>query len=498
VAAQLAEMPTLPPDTAPAAPIADGGLASDLVPGYEILGEVGRGGMGVVYRARQVALDRVVALKMVLAGRHAGPEDLSRFHAEARAVAQLSHEHIVQIHEVGDAGGRPFLSLEFVEGGSLAERLQAGPLVFAVAARLVADLARAIHVAHKRGIIHRDLKPANVLLVSEPSGPDTPIGQLIPKITDFGLAKHLHRDDKQTVSGAIMGTPSYMAPEQAAGQRNQVGPAADIYSLGAILYELLTGRPPFQAATTLDTVLQLTTEEPVPPRKLRPQVPRDLETICLKCLEKAPARRYARARDLADDLQRYLHGEPIVARPLGPWGRLRRWATRQPALAATLAGLALFYGNHLLCLCVFDVPGEGGLFHWFVTALLVVWALGASYFQRLVQQRGWATVGTFAWSGMDVVLYTLLLWQADGPKSPLVVGYLLLAGAAALRFRIRLVWWVTGLSLVGYLVLTGDAYLRRPDTAVQPYQTVLFVINLTMMGMILHLVLRRSRGPTAG
>jgi serine/threonine-protein kinase len=458
------------------------------VPGYEVLGELGRGGMGVVYRARQVALDRVVALKMVLAGCHAGPDELSRFRAEARAVARLSHPHVVQIHEVGEAGGLPFLSLEFVEGGSLAERLRAGPMAFPEAARLVAGLARAVEAAHRRGIVHRDLKPANVLLA--PDG--------TPKITDFGLAKHLQGDSQQTASGAILGTPSYMAPEQAAGKRGKVGPAADVYSLGAILYELLTGRPPFQAATALDTVIQLTEEEPVPPRKLRPQAPRDLETICLKCLEKEPTRRYASAGALADDLRRYLDGEAILARPPGPWGRLHRWAARQPALAATLAGLALFYGNHLLCLTVLHVPGEGGFFHWFVTGLLVAWALGAWFFQWLVQRRGWAEAGTFAWSGMDVVLYTLLLWQADGPRSPLVVGYLLLAGAAALRFRVRLVWFVTGLSLVCYLALTFDAYARRPQMTVPLYHTFLFTLNLAMMGLVLHLVLRRSRVSAAG
>jgi serine/threonine-protein kinase len=263
------EAATLPPQ-----PDAAGAAAAGVpaVPGYEILGELGRGGMGVVYKARQVKLNRVVALKMILAGAHAGAEELARFRTEAEAVARLQHPHIVQIYEVGESEGRPYFSLEFVDGGSLAARLDGSPLAPRQAARLVETLAQAMQAAHERGIVHRDLKPANVLLTSE--------GQ--PKITDFGLAKQLDSVKGQTQTGAVMGTPSYMAPEQAGGKSKEVSPVTDVYALGAILYELLTGRPPFKAANPLDTVLQVLSEEPVPPSRINVLLPRDLETIWLQ------------------------------------------------------------------------------------------------------------------------------------------------------------------------------------------------------------------------
>jgi WD40 repeat protein len=300
------------------------------VPGYEILGELGRGGMGVVYKARQTHLGRLVALKMILAGGHASPSDLNRFRTEAQAIARLQHPNIVAVHEVGEHEGRPFFSLEFCSGGSLDAQLDGTPLTACRAAALVQTLAQAMHVAHQAQVIHRDLKPANVLLAEDGT----------PKITDFGLARKLD-DQGQTQSGSIMGTPSYMAPEQAEGKSKEMGPACDIYSLGAILYELLTGRPPFKAATPLDTVLQVVANEPVPPTQLQSKAPRDLETICLKCLEKNPSKRYASARDLADDLGRFLAGEPIQARPVGRLERAGKWVRRNPVVAGLLATVVL-------------------------------------------------------------------------------------------------------------------------------------------------------------
>jgi hypothetical protein len=310
---------TLPAAGPPALPHA--------VPGYEVLGELGRGGMGVVYQARHLQLNRLVALKMILAGSHAGPEELARFRTEAEAVARLQHPNIVQIYEVGEHEGRPYFSLEFCPGGSLDKELAGTPLQPREAAALAERLTRAVAAAHKKGIVHRDLKPANVLLAENG----------VPKITDFGLAKRLDGAG-QTASGAILGTPSYMAPEQAEGKR-AVGPAADVYALGAILYELLTGRPPFRAATALDTLLQVVGGEPVPVRQLQPKVPRDLETICHKCLQKEPSKRYGSAADLAEDLRRFRAGELIRARPVGALERAWRWGRRNPALAALVAVL---------------------------------------------------------------------------------------------------------------------------------------------------------------
>jgi WD40 repeat protein len=313
------------------------------VPGHEVLGELGRGGMGVVYRARHIALNRPVALKMIRAGALAGDQEVSRFRAEAEAVARLQHPNIVQVYEVGEQGGLPYFSLEFCAGGDLATRLGGAPVPAVDAAEVVETLARAMHAAHQAGVVHRDLKPANVLLVpQQPAaldpGPAAAAGvkEFTLKITDFGLAKRAE-DVGQTPSGAILGTPSYMAPEQAGGQPKAVGPRSDVYALGAILYELLTGRPPFRAATPVDTLLQVISEEPVPPRLLQPKVPRDLEAVCLTCLEKDPARRYRSAEALANDLGRFRQGLPTLARPVGALERGWKWARRRPAAAGLFA-----------------------------------------------------------------------------------------------------------------------------------------------------------------
>ena len=284
---------------------------------YELLSEVARGGMGVVYRARQTALDRVVALKMILSGRLAHADDVVRFRTEAEAAAKLQHPNIVAVFEVGEHDGQHFFTMEFIEGESLAQRLAAGPMPGRVAANYVRRIAKAVHYAHKQGILHRDLKPSNILLDAEDE----------PHITDFGLAKRMGGRGDQTRTGAVLGTPSYMSPEQAQGRRD-VGPAADVYSLGAILYELLTGRPPFRAESPLDTVMQVVNNDPVPTTLLNPNVDADLGTICLKCLEKDPKRRYESAEALADDLQRYLDGESITARSFNVLDRLTRMLER--------------------------------------------------------------------------------------------------------------------------------------------------------------------------
>ena len=320
------------PDGAAAA---RGGLPQP--PGYELVELLGRGGMGVVYKARHHGLRRHVALKMFEPGRTVFPREIVRFRTEAEAIARLQHPNIVQIFEIGEWNGLPFLALELADRGTLAQRLQKLPFTPRAAAELAETLARAVQHAHSHHIVHRDLKPANVLFAADGS----------VKLTDFGLAKVLQADEDSardaTRTGEPIGTPRYMAPEQAAGRHDAIGPATDVYALGTLLYECLTGQVPFVSASVVETLDQIRSAEPLSPRRLQPSVPRDLETICLNCLHKEPARRYPSAQALADDLRRFLNGEPIAARPTPTWERAWKWCRRRPTRAAlvAVAGLLL-------------------------------------------------------------------------------------------------------------------------------------------------------------
>ncbi len=341
---------------------------------YDLLSELGRGGMGVVYKARQLSLERTVALKMILRGELASPADLARFQAEAQAVARLEHPHIVPVYEVGEQEGQPYFTMKYVSGTTLGRRLAEGPIGAADAATLLAPVCEAIHYAHEHGVLHRDLKPSNILIDRD--------GR--PLVTDFGLAKRIEADSQLTTTGAIIGTPCHMAPEQAAGRRGQVGPASDVYSLGTILYQMLTGRPPFQAASPVDTVLLVLEQEPLPPRLLNPRADRELEMIALKCLQKPPELRYATAQALADDLRAYLADEPIAARS-GLFSQvLARWF-RETHHATVLENWGVLWMWHSL--------------------VLLVLSLATNWLQLRGESRPWPYLGLWvaglgAWAGI--------------------------------------------------------------------------------------------------
>jgi len=453
---------------------------------YELLEEIGRGGMGIVYKAHQTSLDRTVAVKMILGSHVESAEHLRRFQAEARAAARLQHPNIVHIHEVGQLQGRHFFAMEFVEGISLAGRLAERPMEMPDVVRLMAATSRAIAELHRHGIVHRDLKPSNILLDAEGH----------PHVTDFGLAKIFESDATRTATGVIAGTPSYMSPEQAAGHNDQVGPVSDVYSLGAILYELLTGRPPFCEPTPIETVLQVLSREPELPRRLNRKVPRALEQICLKCLARSPEGRYASADALADDLERYVKGEPLEAKMPGWIERLRRWTRRQPALASRLGALAVFYVVELVN--YHFVAAVDQHFHWGISILVALWAGTSVGFQRLVARERWSVPACFGWGTLDAIfLLVVLLFLADGAASPLVIGYPLLIVAAGLWLRERFVWYMMALSLVSYGILVVDFYWWRPefhanfDPAVDRH--LLFAVALVVEAAAVSYLVRRLR-----
>jgi serine/threonine-protein kinase len=412
--------------------------------------------MGVVYKARQVSLKRNVALKMILTGIMATSAERERFRREAEWAAHLSHRNIVPIIEVRDENGVLFFSMEFVEGGNLAQRafqFQSDPMA---AARLIKTLAKAVHYAHGKGFFHCDLKPSNVLIDLDNE----------PHITDFGLARRASDDSSLTATGAILGTPSYMAPEQASGQRKLIGAATDVYGLGAILYELLTGRPPFRTPTMMETVVQVLERDPVPPREINPDIPRELETICLKCLEKMPQDRYSTALGLANDLERYLQGDMVEA--TGLLQNLRRWTRREPEVVSRLGGLMLVamlteFNHRYLW------PNSGLRVHYEVQGILVAWAFSAVFFQFL-WRKGWKSERVhMLWATADMVFLTMALKVLKSWDSSLLVGYPLMIAASGLWFRVSLVWFTTGLSIACYLLLCLDSAAHRarlpPDEA---------------------------------
>jgi len=437
--------------------------------------------MGVVYKARQTDLDRVVAIKMILSSHLASPEQVRRFYAEARAAARLQHPHIVRIHEVGRMYGQHFFAMEYVPGPSLAERLRKGPVAPAEAARCVATVARAVYHLHGQGFVHRDLKPSNILLDEG--------GQ--PYVSDFGLVKMLEADGAATGTGTIVGTPSYMAPEQASGRSSKVGPHSDIYSLGAILYELLTNRQLFQRESPIDTLVQVLEREPDRPSRINPQVPRMLELICLKCLEKSPEERYRSAAALAEDLERFLRGEAVEARRVNPLQRAEVWVRKEPALASRLGALAI-------CAAILQITYQAGavgsvMVNLGTVAVLVAWVLAAVAFQWLLRHGRWPDWVPPAWSASDVILLSALLRINEDLNSPLAVAYALIVVGSGLWFRVRLVWFTTLLTELAYGALILDSNRRWGIVPGEPYHHVLFVAILAVVGFVVAYLVQRVR-----
>ncbi len=444
---------------------------------YELIEEIARGGMGVVYKARQKSLKRFVALKMVLSGRFASQAELERFLQEAELAANLDHPHIVPIHEIGTHDGRHYFSMKLIDGESLSRRVSGFANDPDAAARLTATIARAVHFAHQRGFLHCDLKPANILLDAR--------GE--PHVTDFGLAKRVG-DSTMTISGAILGTPSYMAPEQASGHRSLLTSATDIYGLGAILYELLTGRPPFRTESLMETVVEVMEREPKPLREVRPSVPEGLERICLKCLEKSPKDRYASAEELAENLERYLRGEDVEGTSLG--ARLRRWTRREPELVSRMGGLALmatlneynYYSSKTATIHAYLV----------VLTILSLWALSSLFFQMRVRRGLRADLSRIAWSATDIILLTMLLKILGAMESTLVVGYPLLIAASGLWYRVQLVWLTTIFAMSAYGLLVIDKLMFAPYWKSAQFPNI-FLAALAVNGFVVARQVKRIR-----
>jgi len=510
----------------PASTIGQGGLAETEAAGdrvgarlgrYELTERIGRGAMGVVYLARQTDLDRMVALKLISPGRVGAEADLARFYSEARAAARLRHPGIVGVHEVGEFDGQHYIAMDYVSGGSLAEHLQgqsgergswstqpddsvllltspAGLWRKAVggnrvepdtAAGWVSEIARAVGYLHENGIVHRDLKPANILLDQDQR----------PLVTDFGLALVTGDEATATTAGAIVGTPAYMSPEQASGQIEELSQRSDIFSLGVMLYELITGRSPFGANNPLDTLVRVLEVDPEPPTKLEPWLSRELENVCLKCLEKDPQKRYGTAEELADDLERYLRRENVQARPAGFILRLRRWGRRQPVLVTHLVGLGLSAGiNQVGYLTGGDAENPG--VHLRVMSILVCWMAVSLLFQRLLRSQRWQSAVHFVWCAADAALLTAVLAQNSVPPGPILVGYPLLIAASGLFFRVRLVWFMTLSCVVGYAILLGVRRQMFADAAVvePPWQyPIIFAVVLAVMGIVVAYQVFRVR-----
>ncbi|MEM6366234.1 MAG: protein kinase [Planctomycetota bacterium] len=469
---------------------------------YVLTGELGRGGMGVVYRAVDQSLKRQVALKVILAGEHSSKALRDRFRHEAETIARLKHSGIVQIYEVGESDDQPFLALELVEGPNLSEITQGEPQAIRWSVGMVLQLARSIHFAHQNAVIHRDLKPSNILIAldqfaddsSSVDLPTVPPDQRIPlaKITDFGLAKQLDSNLQMTRTGHAMGTPAYMAPEQAAGQMFRTGPATDVHALGVILYELLTGQLPYQTSDAVSTLIAVQESDPLSPREHRREIPRDLATICLKCLMKEPDERYESALALATDLELFLTGEPILARPPGPARRLYQWARFFPQLAITYLVCVICFLLHLSAKHVLAVPFHQSGLGRYSALLLGGWAIAMTALDYLAYRFGRRELSPYMFISLTIIFGTTVFSMDQGPRSgPVPMLFVLIASSILLMPKATMVWFATGSCCLSYSTMATYAQSVSGQGVVRVEEWLGMIGAMVLMGFCTQLVLRR-------
>ncbi len=446
---------------------------------YKILGELGRGGMGVVYKGVQKDLDRVVSIKVILSNRLLAWKNVLRFRSEAKAAASVRHSNIVGIYETGKVLGQHYIAMEYIEGESLARRNRMNPLSTEEAIRVVARVARAIAHLHAKNIVHLDLKPSNILI--------DPTGQ--PFVTDFGLARGLGGRGIGKDTEAISGTPCYMAPEQAKGDESEIGPLCDVYGLGAVLYELLTKSPPFKSEDAFETLVKVIEEEPQPPRSISPEIPKTIEKICLRCLEKDPEKRYASANDLADDLDRFLAGDIVESTATSLPDLIKCWIRRNPALSSHLIVLSFFMGIELLWYHLFKI--RTAEYHYTLLSILTLWVFTSIGLDGFLKKPKFEKAARLLWAAADVIFLTAALLNNGGITSHLLILYPILLAASGLWFQINLVWTVTVITLFSYGFLIGHAHFFRPEIEIHFDHHIVFLASIFSIGFLISLLVRR-------
>ena len=481
------------------------------IEGYHIESEIGRGGMGVVYRAFHHKLKRPVALKVLLSGAHADSVEQKRFLLEAEMIAKLQHPGIVQIYEVGQQGNHLYIALELIEGGNLSDWLATNDRVSPIwAATMLLQLAKSVQFAHEQGVIHRDLKPGNILLAAQHDGTaesergwspsihgsgSGEVLQYVPKakITDFGLAKNTSTNTELTRTGMTVGTPAYMSPEQAIGRDSNTRPTTDIYSLGAIFYELLTGKPPFVGTDVFSVIRAVIEDDPLSPRQFEKSIPRDLETICLKCLNKPPGQRYRTVAELANDLELFLSGEPIESRSLTPVSRTLRWSRRKPLLAGTAFAAIVFYCHHLALRSLGVELHLNPDFQRTVTLLMPGWVVLAGVAQWLVGKNRNRLIGYLLYGVLSIGGTTAIFTLDQGPNSaPVPIYFIIVVACAIISPKPLATWSVTFVAMAGYACLVAHAYFYDPANMVSLEEFSVFMSLLVILGAQLHLMLRRN------